>query len=66
MFFNQRSIFCRPQIPLCQDAGIEVRTIATLALEVRRYNHSARSHPRTRLDIILNPARSHPQRTQPC
>jgi hypothetical protein len=48
-----------------EDAGIESRTVATTALAVRRYNHSARSHPQsanlihtqlnlihTRLDLI--------------
>jgi hypothetical protein len=35
-----------------EDAGIEPRTYTTLALAVRRFNHSARSHPPT--------ARSHP------
>ncbi len=28
-----------------EDAGIEPRTVATLALAVRRANNSARSHP---------------------
>ncbi len=28
-----------------EDAEIEPRTVATTALAVRRYNHSARSHP---------------------
>jgi hypothetical protein len=32
-----------PQIPLCRkDAGIQPRTVATLALAVRRSNHWAR------------------------
>jgi hypothetical protein len=35
-----------PQIPLCRgDAGIEPRTVATMALAVRHSNDSARSHP---------------------
>ncbi len=37
---------------MSEDAGIEPRTIATLALAVRRSHHSARSHPQTRLDLI--------------
>ncbi len=41
-----------PQIPLLEDAGIEPRTAATTALAVRRSNHSARSHLRSRLDLI--------------
>ncbi len=28
-----------------EDAGIEPRTVATLALTARKSNHSARSHP---------------------
>jgi hypothetical protein len=28
-----------------EDAGIEPRTVVILALVVRRFNHSARSHP---------------------
>jgi hypothetical protein len=35
-----------------EDAGIEPRTVAITALVVRRSNHSARSHPHTRLDLI--------------
>jgi hypothetical protein len=31
-------------ITVSEDAGIENRTVATLALAVRCYNHSARSH----------------------
>jgi hypothetical protein len=36
-----------PHIPLrmSEDAGIKPRTVATLAVAVRRSNHSARSHP---------------------
>ncbi len=39
--------YAAPQIPLhvSEDAGIEPRTVATLALTSRRFNHSARSHP---------------------
>ncbi len=40
-----------------EDAGIEARTVATLALTARRSNHAARSQPlldiiHTRLDLI--------------
>jgi hypothetical protein len=41
-----------------EDAGIRLRTVASLALTVRRSNHSAKSHPHsarylhTRLDLI--------------
>ncbi len=54
-------------------AGIEPRTVASLALEVRRSNQSARSPPRPdlihRLDLIPQAkshlrARSHPQISQ--
>jgi hypothetical protein len=31
---------------MSEDAGIEPRAEATLALTVRRFNHSARSHPK--------------------
>jgi hypothetical protein len=49
-----------------EDAGIELRTVATLALTSRRFNHarlvliynSARSHPHSE-DIIHGSARSH-------
>jgi hypothetical protein len=41
--FNTAS-FAAPQI-VSEDAGIEPRTVATLALTVWSSNHSARSHP---------------------
>ncbi len=51
-----------------EDAGIEPRTVATLALTATRSNHSFRSHPQlgyisstTRLDPIHNSVRSLPQ-----
>jgi hypothetical protein len=44
-----------------EDAAIEPRNVATLALTARRSNHSARSHLQTRLDLIHKLARSHPQ-----
>ncbi len=56
-----------PQIPLLR--RIEPRTVVILALTDRRSNHSVRSHPQTRLDLIhrlgqissTDLARSHPQ-----
>jgi hypothetical protein len=48
-----------PQI-VSEDAAIKLRTVATTALPVRRFNHSATSHPHsarshfyTRLDLIF-------------
>ncbi len=41
--FNNTASFAVPQISLCR--RIEPRTVATLALAVRRFNHSARFHP---------------------
>ncbi len=38
---------------MSDDARIEPRTVATLALAVRRSNHSARSHPPTILVTYL-------------
>ncbi len=49
----QHCFICRPSdstVPT--DAGIVPRTVATGVLAVRRSNHKARSHPRTRLDLI--------------
>ncbi len=37
---------------LSEDAEIEPRTVATSTLTVRRSNHSARSHPQSRLGLI--------------
>jgi hypothetical protein len=49
----QHCPICRPSdSTVWKDAGIEPRTVATTALAVRRSNHSARSHPPTRLDLI--------------
>jgi hypothetical protein len=45
---------CRPQIPLCRrNAVIELRTVATTALAVRRFSHSATSHPQATLHLIF-------------
>jgi hypothetical protein len=44
--FIQHCVICRPSdstVPV--NAGIEPRTVATTALTVRRFNHSAKSHP---------------------
>jgi hypothetical protein len=38
-------ICCRSDSTVSEDALIELRTLATLALAVRRSNHSASSHP---------------------
>ncbi len=45
-------ICCPSDSTVSEDAGIELRTVATTALAVRRSNHSVRSHPHTRLDLI--------------
>jgi hypothetical protein len=61
MYVIQYCSSVAPQIPLCrEDAGIEPRTVATLALTARRSNQLARSDPHlTRshppwLDLIHN------------
>ncbi len=42
----QHYFICRPSdSTMSEDAGIEPRIVATMALAVRRFNHSARSHP---------------------
>jgi hypothetical protein len=38
-----------PDSIVSEDAGIEPRTVATVALPARRFNHSTRSYPQTRL-----------------
>jgi hypothetical protein len=46
MYFIQHCLICRPSdSTVSEDAGIEFRTVATMALAVRCSNHSARSHP---------------------
>ncbi len=45
MYRNQHCFICSPSnSTVSEDAGIEPRTIATSALAVRPFNHSARSH----------------------
>jgi hypothetical protein len=50
MYFIQHWFICRPSDATVSEMlhGIEPRTVATLALAVRRSTHSARSHPPTR------------------
>jgi hypothetical protein len=51
--FSQHFFICGPLYStVTEDRGIEPRTVATLALEVRLSNHSTKSHPPS--------ARSHP------
>jgi hypothetical protein len=46
MYYIQHSFICRPSnSTVSEDAGIELWTVATTTLAVRRCNHSARSHP---------------------
>ncbi len=46
MYVIQHCFTCRPSdSTVSEDAGIEPRTVATLALTARRSNHLARSHP---------------------
>jgi hypothetical protein len=46
MYFIQHCFIGRSsESTLSDDAGIEPRTVATLALSMRRSNHSARTHP---------------------
>jgi hypothetical protein len=55
MFFIQRYFICCPSdSTVSEDSGFDPRTVATLALAVRRSNHSAKSS-----DLIPNSARSH-------
>ncbi len=43
--FNTASSAAPQSPPVSEDNGIEPRTVGTLALDVRRFNHLARSHP---------------------
>ncbi len=51
----QHCIICRPSnSTVSEDAGIEPRTVApTSSLAVRRFNHSATSHPPQNIIIII-------------
>ncbi len=55
MYYIQHCFICRPSgSTVSEDAGIEPRTVATMALAVRRSNHLARSHtPETFTTYIL-------------
>jgi hypothetical protein len=47
-YFIQHCFICRPSDSMVfEDAGIQPRTFATLALPVSRSDDSARSHPHT-------------------
>jgi hypothetical protein len=49
----QHCFLCRPSdSTVSEDAGIEPRTVATMALTARRSNHLARFHFHTWLDSI--------------
>jgi hypothetical protein len=53
MYVIQQCFICRPSnSTVSEEAGIEPRSVATLALTATRSNHSTRSHPHL--------ARSHP------
>ncbi len=60
MYDIQHCFICRPSdSTVSEAAGIQLRTVATTALAVRRSNHSVRFHPHTqkilsttRLDLI--------------
>jgi hypothetical protein len=59
MYFIQHCFcfICRPSdFTVSEDAGIEPRSVATLALAVRRCNHSAisHSHPPFNLTLCVN------------
>jgi hypothetical protein len=55
-------IFRSSDSTVSDDAGIEPRTVASLALTTRRSDHFARGDPiHTWLDLIHKLARSHPQ-----
>jgi hypothetical protein len=51
--FIKPCFFCHPtESSVLEEVWIEPRTVATLALEVKRFSHSARSHP-TFVDAYL-------------
>jgi hypothetical protein len=46
MYVIQHCVICHPlDSTVSEDAGIEPRTVATLALTARGSNHLAKSHP---------------------
>jgi hypothetical protein len=50
MYVIQHCFICRPSdSTVSEDAGIEPRTVTTLALTARRSNYLARSHPRKKI-----------------
>ncbi len=54
MYVIQHCFIDRPtDSNVSEDAGIERRTVATLALTARRSNHSARSHPHSATVVLL-------------
>ncbi len=53
MYDIHHCFICRPSDSIVsEDAGIQPRSVATTALTIRRSNHSAGSHPQTRLNLI--------------
>jgi hypothetical protein len=53
-YFIQQFFNCRPSdSTVSMDAGINPRPVVILALAVRHFNHSARSHPRHLQTISL-------------
>jgi hypothetical protein len=44
---------CTTDSNVSEDAGIEPRTVATLALTARRSNHTARSQPHSATVLVL-------------
>jgi hypothetical protein len=53
MYFIQHCFICSPSdITVPEDDATESRTVATLALEVKRSNRLVMSHPLTRLVLI--------------
>jgi hypothetical protein len=54
MYAIQYCFICRrhSDFTVSENAGIESRTVATVALKAGRFYDTARSHPPTRLDLI--------------
>jgi hypothetical protein len=54
MYVIQYCFICRPSdYTVSEDAGIEPRTVATLALTARRSNYLARYHPMGNVSLYL-------------